>query len=53
VLQAGHLVTVYERNERVGGLLRYGIPTMKLEKDVSTGSAHLISMKNVEIHIDE
>ncbi|XP_056015239.1 uncharacterized protein LOC125673905 isoform X2 [Ostrea edulis] len=32
--KAGHKVTVYERNERVGGLLRYGIPTMKLEKDV-------------------
>ena len=28
----GHAVTVYERNDRVGGLLRYGIPNMKLEK---------------------
>ena len=28
-------MTVYERNDRVGGLLRYGIPTMKLGKDVS------------------
>lgn len=28
----GHEVTVYERNDRVGGLLRYGIPNMKLEK---------------------
>ena len=35
ILQAGHLVTVYERNDRAGGLLRYGIPTMKLDKDVS------------------
>ena len=25
--KAGHLVTVYERNDRIGGLLRYGIPT--------------------------
>ena len=33
--QAGHQVTVYERNDRIGGLLRYGIPTMKLGKDVS------------------
>ncbi|XP_018496829.1 glutamate synthase 1 [NADH], chloroplastic [Galendromus occidentalis] len=32
--KAGHTVTVYERNSRVGGLLRYGIPTMKLGKDV-------------------
>ena len=30
----GHLVTVYERNDRIGGLLRYGIPNMKLEKSV-------------------
>lgn len=28
----GHSVTVFERNDRVGGLLRYGIPNMKLEK---------------------
>ena len=33
--QAGHRVTVFERNDEVGGLLRYGIPTMKLGKDVS------------------
>jgi len=30
--KAGHMVTVFERNERVGGLLRYGIPDFKLEK---------------------
>ncbi len=30
----GHLVTVYERSDRVGGLLRYGIPNMKLEKHI-------------------
>lgn len=30
----GHLVTVYERDDRVGGLLMYGIPNMKLEKQV-------------------
>jgi len=30
--RAGHAVTVYEKNERVGGLLRYGIPDFKLEK---------------------
>ena len=28
----GYEVTVYERNDRIGGLLRYGIPNMKLEK---------------------
>lgn len=30
----GHEVTVYERNDRVGGLLRYGIPNMKLDKSL-------------------
>ena len=32
--RAGHLVTVFERAERPGGLLRYGIPDFKLEKTV-------------------
>ena len=30
----GHTVTVYERSDRIGGLLMYGIPNMKLEKDI-------------------
>src|SRR6187431_3630936 len=30
--KAGHLVTVFERADRIGGLLRYGIPEFKLEK---------------------
>ena len=30
----GHEVTVYERSDRAGGLLRYGIPNMKLDKSV-------------------
>lgn len=30
----GHEVTIFERHDRIGGLLRYGIPNMKLEKDV-------------------
>jgi glutamate synthase (NADPH/NADH) small chain len=32
--RAGHDVTVFERDDRVGGLLRYGIPDFKLEKSV-------------------
>ena len=31
---AGHTVTVFERNDRIGGLLRYGIPDYKLDKSV-------------------
>ena len=32
--RAGHSVTVYEKHDRVGGLLRYGIPNFKLEKNI-------------------
>ncbi|HVP08894.1 MAG TPA: glutamate synthase subunit beta [Burkholderiales bacterium] len=32
--RAGHSVTVFEKNDRIGGLLRYGIPDFKLEKRV-------------------
>ncbi|OQN99602.1 putative glutamate synthase [NADPH] [Cryoendolithus antarcticus] len=32
--KAGHDVTVYERSDRIGGLLMYGIPNMKLDKNV-------------------
>ena len=34
LVRLGHAVTVYERDDRVGGLLTYGIPSMKLGKDV-------------------
>jgi glutamate synthase (NADPH/NADH) small chain len=32
--RAGHAVTVFEKNDRVGGLLRYGIPGFKLDKEI-------------------
>jgi len=32
--RAGHLVTVFERDDTIGGLLRYGIPNFKLEKGI-------------------
>ena len=34
IVKAGHVVTVYEKNDRCGGLLMYGIPSMKIEKEV-------------------
>ncbi|OXU24667.1 hypothetical protein TSAR_002428 [Trichomalopsis sarcophagae] len=40
--KAGHLVTVFERNDRVGGLLQYGIPTMKLSKEVVQRRVNLL-----------
>ena len=32
--RAGHNVTVFERDDKIGGLLRYGIPNFKLEKNI-------------------
>ncbi len=43
----GHCVTVYERSDRVGGLLRYGIPNMKLEKSVIDRRVALMEAEGV------
>ena len=37
--RAGHAVTVFERADRIGGLLRYGIPDFKMEKRISTAGS--------------
>ncbi|MDE7172264.1 MAG: glutamate synthase subunit beta, partial [Oscillospiraceae bacterium] len=44
----GHTVTVFEREDRVGGLLMYGIPNMKLQKEVIARRADLMSAEGVE-----
>ncbi len=44
----GHSVTVYERNDRVGGLLRYGIPNMKLDKRTIDRRVKLMEEAGVE-----
>lgn len=44
----GHSVTVYERSDRPGGLLRYGIPNMKLEKDVVDRRIEFMKAEGVE-----
>ena len=44
----GHQVTVYERNDRIGGLLRYGIPNMKLDKSVIDRRIHLMEEEGVK-----
>lgn len=43
----GHLVTVYEKSDRVGGLLMYGIPNMKLEKSVIDRRVKLMEEEGV------
>jgi len=45
--QAGHLVTLFERADRIGGLLMYGIPNMKLEKQVVTRRVKLMEEEGV------
>ena len=44
----GHEVTVYERADRIGGLLMYGIPKMKLDKDVVQRRIDLLAEEGVK-----
>ena len=44
----GHSVTVYEREDRAGGLLMYGIPNMKLEKEIVQRRVDLMTAEGVE-----
>jgi glutamate synthase (NADPH/NADH) small chain len=44
----GHQVTVYEREDRIGGLLMYGIPNMKLEKHVIDRKVNIMREEGVE-----
>lgn len=45
--KAGHTVTVYERADRIGGLLTYGIPTMKLEKHIVQRRVDLLAAEGI------
>jgi glutamate synthase (NADPH) small chain len=45
--QAGHAVTVFERSDRPGGLLMYGIPNMKLEKSVVQRRLDLMTAEGI------
>ncbi len=46
--QMGHKVTVYERSDRIGGLLMYGIPNMKLEKETVDRRVNLLREEGTE-----
>lgn len=48
----GHSVTVYERADRVGGLLRYGIPNMKLEKHIIDRKINVMKAEGIEFVTD-
>ena len=45
--KAGHAVTVFERNDKPGGLLRYGIPDFKLEKSIIDRKLELMKTAGV------
>jgi len=45
--RAGHLVTVYERADRIGGLLMYGIPNMKLQKEIVQRRVNILAEEGI------
>jgi NAD(P)H-dependent glutamate synthase small subunit len=48
LIKVGHSVTVFERADRIGGLLMYGIPNMKLDKGVVGRRVELMQRSGVE-----
>jgi len=50
--KAGHSVTIFERNDRAGGLLQYGIPSMKLSKEVVQRRIQLMQKEGIEFRFN-
>ncbi len=48
LVRAGHSVTVYEKNDKIGGLLRYGIPDFKMEKWLIDRRVEQMGIEGVE-----
>ena len=46
--RAGHLVTVFERDDAIGGLLRYGIPNFKMEKEIIDRRVKIMEDEGIE-----
>ena len=46
--RAGHLVTVFERENKIGGLLRYGIPDFKMEKNIIDRRLKILKTEGIE-----
>ncbi len=49
----GYQVTVFEKNEAAGGLLRYGIPNFKLNKALIDRRIRLLEAEGIEFHFNE
>ena len=50
--RAGHLVTVFEKADRIGGLLRYGIPDFKMEKHIVDRRLDQMRAEGVEFRVN-
>ncbi len=50
--KAGHAVTVFERNDEPGGLLRYGIPDFKLEKSVVRRRIRVMESEGIRFRVN-
>jgi len=50
--RAGHAVTVFEKNDRLGGLLRYGIPDFKMEKWLIDRRVEQMAAEGVEFRVN-
>ena len=51
--QMGYTVTVFEKNEAAGGLLRYGIPNFKLNKAIIDRRIRLMEQEGIEFRYNE
>ncbi len=50
--KAGHSVTVFERADQIGGLLRYGIPDFKLDKSVIDRRVEIMKQEGIEFKVN-
>lgn len=50
--RAGHLVTVFERDDEIGGLLRYGIPNFKMEKEIIDRRVKILEEEGIAFQVD-
>ena len=50
--RAGHLVTVFERDDEVGGLLRYGIPNFKMEKGIIDRRVKILEAEGITFKVN-
>jgi len=51
--RAGHAVVLYEKNDRIGGLLRYGIPDFKMEKHLIDRRVEQMRAEGVEFRVNQ